>query len=108
MNKHDPRIPREMTLSDQVDQPRCPFGRIDRVEQDSLQFREQPDRLQRAFGRDAVARTHVIGVGNHVLTLDDPGAPKLLRCRAGRGEDILFLLWLRRSTPPMSRRQHSM
>lgn len=57
----------ELTLADQVDQPRRALGLLDTVEQDAFEFGEHCDRLHPALGRDAVALAHIIGIGDHVF-----------------------------------------
>src|SRR6056297_2756480 len=70
MQEDNPLALLEMTLADQIDQARGPLGRINRIKQDRFQLGEHADRLQPAFGGNAIAFADIVGIGDHILALN--------------------------------------
>lgn len=104
MQEHHPFPLPEPALAAIVDQPRRTLARIDRVEENAFEFGEHPDRLDRVFARDTVARADIIGIGDHILALDHAGTPKLFSRLQRKVEHVLFLLRLGRAHPEPQKR----
>ena len=96
MQKHNALV-LERAFAGQINQTSRAFGRVAGVEQDALKFGKHADRLDAAVGRNAIAFADVIGVGDHVFTLDDAGAAKFVDGFAGQIIDHLLLLGLWRA-----------
>ena len=67
MPEQHPLAGRELPVADQVDQARRRLCRIDRVEKQALQLGKHADRLEAAFGRDAVTLADIVAIGDDIL-----------------------------------------